>query len=256
MNLRIPAIPEVPFLEFNPHFTMKTFRSSQGRGRADFGWLKSRHSFSFGDYYDPTNMGWGPLRVLNDDWIDPGHGFPMHPHRDMEIFSYVTHGALTHEDSMGSRATLQPGRIQFMRAGSGVRHSEFNPSADEATHLLQIWIEPDTQGLPPAYAELDIDWDSHPNQWIPLLAPVHAPLDTALTLHQDASVWVARLSAGASLEVHSLKGRKGYLHLIDGQLSAENVQMGAGDALAIEDESAFNITASVDAELLFFDLPH
>ena len=234
---------------------MKTFRSSQDRGLANFGWLKSRHSFSFGDYYDPSNMGWGPLRVLNDDWIDPGRGFPMHPHRDMEIFSYVTHGALTHEDSMGNRATIQPGRIQFMRAGTGVKHSEFNPSRDERTHLLQIWIEPDTQGLDPAYAELDIDWDRHANQWIPLLAPIGKPVEGALSLHQDALVWVARLAQGTSLSVPSQSGRKAYLHLIEGQLSSADVKLGAGDALAIEDEAPFEITALEDAEILFFDLP-
>lgn len=200
-------------------------------------------------------MGWGPLRVLNDDWIDPGRGFPMHPHRDMEIFSYVTHGALTHEDSMGNRATIRPGRIQFMRAGTGVNHSEFNPSRDERTHLLQIWIEPDTRGLDPAYAELDIDWESHANQWIPLLAPTDKPLEGALSLHQDAQVWVARLAQGTSLSVPSRSGRKAYLHLIEGQLSSEDVRLGSGDALAIEDEAPFGITALEDAEILFFDLP-
>jgi quercetin 2,3-dioxygenase len=234
--------------------TMKHFRSAHGRGSADFGWLQSRQSFSFGDYYDPTKMGWGPLRVINDDRIAGGAGFPMHPHRNMEIFSYVTKGALTHRDSLGNQATIGPGRIQFMRAGSGIRHSEFNPLENETTHLLQIWIEPEMVDLDPAYAELDVEPEQSRNKWKLLLSPDGA--DGSIVIRQQTHVRVTVLEAGQSLLVPSDTTRQGYLHLIEGNVSGDGFVMGSGDALALENEGSFSIHALERSELLFFDLPN
>ena len=232
---------------------MKQFRSAHERGSANYGWLQSRQSFSFGDYYDPQKMGWGPLRVINDDRIAGGSGFPMHPHRNMEIFSYVTKGALTHRDSLGNEATIRPGRIQFMRAGSGVRHSEYNPLENETTHLLQIWIEPEQSDLPPAYAELDVEREQIHNRWKLLLSP--DGVDGSIVIRQRTRVWVTVLEAGQSLSVPSNAIRKGYLHLIEGQVKGDGFVMGSGDALALENEGPFTIHAQERSELLFFDLP-
>jgi quercetin 2,3-dioxygenase len=230
--------------------TIKIRRSDE-RGRADHGWLKSRFSFSFADYYDPAHMGFRALRVINDDVIAPLGGFPTHPHRDMEIFSYVLEGQLAHEDSMGNKRVLNPGEIQLMRAGSGVRHSEFNPSATAPARLLQIWITPHTRGLDPDYTE-----------WQP---PAEARVKT-LVISPDGAEGSARIAQDARIyriltdkqEVvrHTLEGRRGmWLHVIRGGASIEGADLRSGDAMAIEHPAELEITTSADGfEALLFDL--
>jgi len=234
---------------------MKEIRTAESRGNANHGWLRSRHSFSFAHYHSPERVSWGPLRVINDDQVAEGAGFPAHSHRDMEIFSYVTKGSLAHEDSLGNRETLTPGRIQLMSAGTGIQHSEFNASEIEPVHFLQIWIQPDQIGLPPSYQDLTIEPESMTNRWKTIIEPIANPgQQNALKIHQDASVMVAKLEEGKSLEVPPTTGRKGYLHIIDGEVELDSEKLGKGDAIAIEDEAAFPITAREQSEVIFFDL--
>ena len=235
---------------------MIEFRPSHERGVADYGWLKSRHSFSFGNYYNPNRINWGPLRVINEDEVAPGAGFPTHPHRDMEIFSYVTKGALAHEDSLGNRESLTPGRIQLMSAGTGIQHSEFNGSDTESTHFLQIWIQPDQMGLNPSYQDVTLDEASFLNHWKTIIAPkAGRDQEMALKIHQNASVQVVKLDPGKTIQVPSVTKRKGYLHVIHGNLSSGQYHLEKGDALAIDDETPFTITAQNPSEAIFFDLP-
>lgn len=232
---------------------MKRLRKAEERGHVRWDWLDTYHTFSFGEYYDPKHMGWGPLRVMNDDTIAGGGGFPMHPHRDMEIFSYVTEGALAHKDSMGSASQVHPGRVQLMGAGTGVYHSEFNPSETESTRLLQIWIQPERPGLEPSYQEKDFDLELRRNRWLTLVSPQGE--DGMVDIRQDVRIYNAVLDAGNTVDLPSSEGRKGWLQVADGELQVGDLTLKRGDGLALENEAAQTITTSSSVELLYFDLP-
>lgn len=229
-----------------------TLRRAHERGHADHGWLKSHHTFSFADYYDPSHMGFRSLRVINDDYIAAGHGFGTHPHRDMEIFSYVLEGALAHKDSMGNGRTLKPGQIQLMSAGSGVTHSEFNPSDSGHTHMLQIWIQPRERGLKPSYTE----WHPKPEHDTTPKVLVISPdgRDSSATIHQDAFVYRLRLQPGQTVS-HELAVRRGaWLHVAEGELAFNGETLSSGDAASTEDAGVLTFTASKPTEALLFDL--
>ncbi len=231
---------------------MLQIRKSDERGHADHGWLKSFHSFSFADYRDPAHMGFGALRVINEDWVQPGMGFGTHAHQDMEIITYVLEGALEHKDSMGNGSIIRPGDVQRMSAGTGVRHSEFNPSKDELVHLLQIWIEPDVRGIKPSYEEKKFDAASKRGQ-LCLIGSSNAR-QGSVKIHQNADVYAALLD-GAERVVHSLaSGRRAFLHVARGSVSANGLALAAGDALKMTDETQIVITGK-GAEVLLFDLP-
>ena len=218
----------------------------------DHGWLDTYHSFSFGEYYDPRNMGYRSLRVINEDVVAAGQGFGAHPHRDMEIITYVLEGALEHRDSMGNHGVIRPGEIQRMSAGTGVRHSEFNPSKTEPVHLLQIWIMPDTEGVKPSYEEKKIATEPGKLQ---LMAAKGASNGTA-SIHQDAEVYVAKLAQGQSVEHDIASGRGVYVHVARGAASVNGNALKHGDAIAVEQEPKVRITneSAEQAEILLFDL--
>ncbi len=232
---------------------MLSLRKSAERGYADHGWLKSYHSFSFADYYDPAHMGHGPLRVINEDRIAPGSGFGTHGHRDMEIISYVLDGELAHRDSLGNGSVIRPGDVQRMSAGSGVRHSEYNHAKDKTTHFLQIWIEPDVTGIAPGYEEKRFAEAEKQDRLRLVASPDGA--EGSVRIHQDARLYVACLSAGRSLSQTLAAGRLGYLHLVRGALTVNGERLGTGDAAKLEGETALSLAASEDSELLLFDLP-
>ena len=227
-------------------------RRANERGHADHGWLKSAHTFSFADYYDPAHMGFRTLRVINDDRVAAGQGFGTHPHRDMEIFSYVLEGALQHKDSLGNGRVLKPGQIQLMSAGRGVAHSEFNPSAIEPAHFLQIWILPRERGLTPGYTE-----------WHPKAAQADEPKvlvisqdgrDGSATIHQDADIYRIRLAPGQSV-THDLKsGRGAWLQVAEGELALNGVELRTGDGASTEQPGKLTFTAARRTEALLFDL--
>jgi quercetin 2,3-dioxygenase len=229
-----------------------TLRKSSDRGHANHGWLDSHHTFSFADYYDPAQMGFRSLRVSNEDHVAAGGGFPTHPHRDMEIFTYVVSGALEHKDSMGNGRQLRPGQIQLMSAGSGVAHSEFNPSRSEPAHFLQIWIKPRTQGLTPSYTE----WHPSPeSETSPKVLVISGDgRDNSATIQQNADVYRLRLEAGQSLDHELAAGHGLWLQLIHGEISTNGKTLVAGDAISTEDAGIFKITATTDAEAILFDL--
>ncbi len=232
---------------------MITLRRSQERGYADHGWLQSFHSFSFAGYYDPAHMGFGPLRVINEDRVAPGTGFGTHGHRDMEIISYVLDGELAHKDSMGHGSVIRPGDVQRMSAGSGVRHSEYNHARDRTTHFLQIWIEPNVTGIAPSYEEKRFtDADKHGRLRL-IASPDGA--DGSVRIHQDARLYVSRLGAGQTLAAELPAGRLGYLHLVRGAVTVNGQRLDGGDAAKIRDEKRLAISAEGDAELMLFDLP-
>ena len=228
---------------------MITLRKADERGKAQFGWLKSRHSFSFGSYYDPAHMGFSALRVINDDWVAPGAGFDTHGHRDMEIITLVLQGAIVHKDSAGNEKILPAGEFQLMSAGSGVYHSEFNASQSEELRFLQIWIMPDKQGGAPGYQQKH--FASKPG-----LTIVASPdgLDGSLTLKQQAQLLRVSMAADDQLS-YPLPGRNVYLHLISGELQLDNITMRPGDGLMVSGEAALQLTASQQSEALLFDLP-
>lgn len=227
-------------------------RLSNERGHADHGWLDSYHTFSFADYYDPAHMGFRSLRVINQDVIEGGAGFPTHPHRDMEIFSYILYGALQHKDSMGNGRVLKPGQIQLMSAGRGVTHSEFNPSQTEPGSLLQIWIRPREQGLKPSYTE----WHPKPEHDTAAKVLVISPdgREGSATIHQDADIYRIRLKAGESTTHDLPAGRGAWFQLINGSVSVNGTPINPGDAVSTEDSGTLTFTATQDAEALFFDL--
>ena len=229
---------------------MITLRKSGERGYAHHGWLESWHSFSFADYYDPAHVRFGPLRVINEDIVQAGKGFGTHGHRDMEILTYVLSGTLRHGDSMGNGGDIRHGEIQLMRAGSGVMHSEFNPSPDEAVHLLQIWIMPDQPGLPPGYWQKRVPFRR--GRWCLLVSP-DAGAD-ALQIHQDARVSSALLDGGETLDYPLVPGRRAYLHVARGKLTANGMALQAGDALMYEGEARVELSAGGNAEVLLFDM--
>lgn len=231
---------------------MITVRKAGERGRVDHGWLKSWHSFSFADYYDPAHMQFSSLRVINDDTVEAGQGFATHGHRDMEILSYVLDGSLQHKDSMGNGKIMTYGEVQLMCAGTGVQHSEFNPSADEAVHFLQIWITPNQTGLRPCYQQKYFAVEEKRGRWC-LLASADAA-HGSLLLHQDARISAALLDGAEQLDYLMPSGRRVYLHVARGSVMAGSVHLTAGDALLLDNESRLVLQNAVNAELLLFDL--
>ncbi|MGK5010205.1 pirin family protein [Janthinobacterium sp. MDB2-8] len=232
---------------------MLQIRHSEERGAANHGWLNSHHSFSFGSYHDPLHMGFGPLLVINEDRVTPGQGFGTHGHRDMEIISYVLDGALEHKDSMGTGSVLHYGDVQRMSAGSGVRHSEFNHSATDGLHFLQIWIQPNVTDIAPSYEEKHFTPDSKRGK-LRLIASSDGRQGSVL-IHQDAAIYASILQEGEQAE-HALdEGRLAYVHLIRGSLVVNGTPLKAGDALKLTQEAAVTLTQAEDAEVLVFDLP-
>ena len=232
---------------------MITLRRGRDRGYADHGWLQSLHSFSFAGYHDPAQMGFGPLRVINEDRVAPGAGFGTHGHRDMEIISYVLDGELAHRDSLGNGSVIRPGDVQRMSAGTGVRHSEFNHAQDRTTHFLQIWIEPNVAGIAPRYEEKRFADAEKQGRLCLIASPDGA--DGSVRIHQDARLYVSRLAAGQALSAALAAGRLGYLHLVSGALTVNGESLVGGDAAKVRDETQLQITAGADSELLLFDLP-
>ena len=231
---------------------MISVRRSDERGRTKIAWLDSRHSFSFGEYYDPAHESFGPLRVINEDWIKGGAGFPPHPHRDMEIITYILGGAIAHRDSTGGGGTIRPGEIQRMSAGSGIVHAEFNASATETCHLLQIWIMPSKLGIAPDYEQKSIDPESVQNRFTRIAAP--DPRENEVRLVQDAEIWVAKLDAGVEA-IHAIApGRKLWLQVANGEVKLGDDTLKAGDAAAITDQSEIAVRSKEPSELLLFDL--
>jgi redox-sensitive bicupin YhaK (pirin superfamily) len=230
---------------------MLTLRSAAERGHANHGWLDSHFSFSFADYYDPAHMGFRALRVINEDFVAPSNGFGKHPHRDMEILTYVLEGAVKHEDTTGASETLVPGELQHMTAGSGVRHSEMNPSSTETLHLLQIWLMPNQLGIPPKYEQKKFTVQEEPNK-LHLLASTDAR-DGSFQLHSDAELLAAKLEPNASV-THAFKLGNGYLQVVRGEVTVAGGTLKAGDGLALTDEQSLTITSSKGGEILLFDL--
>ncbi|MDP5116135.1 MAG: pirin family protein [Burkholderiaceae bacterium] len=231
---------------------MNTIRRSLDRGYADHGWLKSFHSFSFAGYYDPAHMGWGALRVINEDRIAAGKGFGTHGHQDMEIISYVLSGNLAHQDSMGNVKGIPPGDVQRMSAGTGVKHSEFNHAEGEETHFLQIWIEPNQRGIPPSYEQKTIAPASKRGA-LALIAG-HTPTGDAVKIHADAALYAGLFDKDEKASLAIGSDHKAYVHLIRGQLQVNGQQLQAGDALLLDGESRIELTKGQDAEVLVFDL--
>jgi redox-sensitive bicupin YhaK (pirin superfamily) len=231
---------------------MVTVRRASERGRSQTDWLDSRHTFSFADYVDARHMGFGPLRVINEDRVAPGRGFGRHPHRDMEILSYVLEGALEHADSMGTGSIIRPGDVQRMSAGTGVLHSERNHSPSEPVHFLQIWIEPEARALPPGYEQKR--FDDRKRNALRLIASRDGR-DGSVTVHQDASLYVGALDAGATVKLDLAPGRRAWVQLLTGAASVNGEALGQGDGAATERESQIAIVGgSVPSEVLIFDL--
>ena len=228
-------------------------RKSAERGYADHGWLKSFHTFSFADYHDPAHMGFGPLRVINEDRVAPGMGFGTHGHRDMEIISYVLDGELAHRDSMGNGSVIRPGDVQRMSAGTGVRHSEYNHSKDRVTHFLQIWIEPNVTGVAPGYEEKRFS-DDDKRGCLRLVASPDG-VDGSLTIHQDARVYAGLFDGHESGALKLAKGRRAYVHVARGEIEVEGERLGAGDAAMVTDADRVTLSAGKQAEVIAFDLP-
>lgn len=231
-------------------------RPAASRGHADHGWLDSRHTFSFGHYHDPQWMGFGPLRVINEDRVAPGGGFAPHRHANMEILSIVLAGALAHRDSSGGEGVLRPGEVQWMSAGHGIEHSEYNGGADRVTHFLQIWIQPDRLNAEPAYAQQAFDAQARRGCWQVLAASDRAPVAGALPIRQDARLSAVRLEKGQSVDVAVDATRRCWLHVATGRLTVDGQSVAAGDALGVTDESrVLTLAGDGEAEVLWFDLP-
>ncbi len=232
---------------------MNEIRRSAERGFADHGWLKSFHTFSFADYFDPKHIEFGPLRVINEDRVEAGAGFGTHGHRDMEIISYVLDGELAHKDSMGNGSTLRPGDVQRMSAGNGVRHSEFNPSAREAVHFLQIWIQPDRHGIEPGYEEKRFAAEEKRGRLRLIASPDRA--EGSVLIHQDARVYAGLFTAAETADLKIAAGRGVYVHVARGKVTANDNPLSAGDALQVTDGTWLRLSGGEDAEVLVFDLP-
>jgi quercetin 2,3-dioxygenase len=226
-------------------------RKSEERGSADFGWLDSKHSFSFGGYYDPQHMGFGPLRVINEDRVAPGGGFPTHPHRDMEIISYVLDGTLEHKDSTGASSVIRVGDVQRMTAGTGVRHSEYNASKTAPVHFLQIWILPERNGLKPGYEQKTFLSDEAHGKL--KLVGSRDGRDGSVTIHQDVDLYATRLGRGETVSLKLSPGRGAWVRVAEGELMANGERLDAGDGLAIEDADSLRLEARDDVHALVFD---
>jgi redox-sensitive bicupin YhaK (pirin superfamily) len=231
---------------------MLTIRKSQDRGHADHGWLKSHHSFSFAGYYDPEHMGWGNLRVINEDTITPGSGFGTHGHRDMEIISYVLQGELAHRDNMGNVKGIPPGDVQRMSAGRGVQHSEFNHAPNASTHFLQIWITPNVTGIQPSYEQKTFA-DCEKRGALRLVASPDGA-NSSVTIHADAAVYAGLFDGDEAATLALDPARKSYVHVVRGALEVNGKPLATGDAALIESESSLTLTHGKQAEVLVFDL--
>ena len=230
---------------------MLLIRRSADRGRANLGWLDSRHTFSFADYHDPRYMGYGSLRVINEDRVQPGQGFGTHAHRDMEIISYVLEGELAHRDSIGNGSVIRRGDVQRMTAGTGVQHSEFNPSDKQGVHLLQIWIQPDKNGVKPRYAEKSFASVAPGGLH---LVTSKTGRDGSIAIHQDADLYLAKLNTGDRV-THTLQsGRAAWVHVAEGKASVNGQSLQAGDAVALENEAKVELTGDTATQVLLFDL--
>ncbi len=231
---------------------MITFRDRNARGRTRTGWLDSRHSFSFGGYHDPAHMGFRALRVINEDRVVPGAGFPTHGHRDMEIVSYVLEGGLSHKDSLGTGSVIAPGEVQRMSAGTGILHSEYNASAEAPVHFLQIWILPDRAGVPPGYAQRPLGLDAARGRLVLAAGPEGA--GAAVGIHRDALMYVAKLDEGATVSHELRSGRGAWLQVARGVVALNGAEMREGDGAAVEAEPRLAVEATTSAEILLFDL--
>jgi redox-sensitive bicupin YhaK (pirin superfamily) len=232
--------------------SMIQVRKANQRGHADHGWLNSHHTFSFASYYDPAHMGFRSMRVMNEDRVAPEQGFGMHPHRDMEIVSCVLSGALAHKDSMGNGEVLRPGEFQRISAGTGISHSEFNPSADDNTHFYQIWLEPIADGLPPSYEQKRFD-DQRMNNALRLVASPNGE-DGSLVIHKDARIYLSRIDESKSVTLSLLPGRFAWLQVLRGDVAFNDHKLQAGDGVAVSNESSLLVNATSDAEVMIFDL--
>jgi quercetin 2,3-dioxygenase len=238
---------------------MWSVRRSDQRGQAEFDWLDSKHTFSFGQYWDPAHVGFGVLRVINEDRITPGAGFPRHPHKDMEILSYVLSGAIEHKDSMGNGSVIRPGELQYMSAGTGVTHSEYNGAPGEHTHFYQLWIVPSEHGAPPRYAQVRIDEATRRNAWGLIAGGKRfgAPIE----IRQDAALYSSKLDAGSQLTLAAVANRQYWLQVASGEFDASHgtgsdaTHISTGDGLAIRLDGTVTLTARVPSEVLLFDLP-
>jgi redox-sensitive bicupin YhaK (pirin superfamily) len=222
------------------------------RGRTKTGWLDSYHTFSFGDFRDPERMGFRSLRVINEDYVIPGAGFPTHPHNDMEIITVILKGELAHKDSMGNGATIKPGEVQKMSAGSGITHSEFNPSNDNPVHLLQIWIRPDTRGVKPGYEQITVNANNAKDGWV--LVGDREGSENVVSIHQDAKLFHASVAKGKTISYDFAEGRYGFLQVARGEVTLRGEKIRQGDGVEISGEGNIELTAEADAELLLFDL--
>jgi len=230
---------------------MINIRKASERGHVNHGWLDTYHTFSFADYHDPRWMGFGSLRVINDDLVMPGEGFGTHPHRDMEIITYILSGALEHKDSMNNGRIIRPGDVQYMAAGTGVRHSEFNPSKDEAVHLLQIWIQPDRRGVTPRYAEKSLAAATTGKLH---LVTSRTGRDDSIAIHQDADLWLARLEPGQKVAHHLAAGRQAWVHVAEGEVTLNGQVLSGGDAASLSAGDALELVGRKAAQVLLFDL--
>ncbi|HEY3916312.1 MAG TPA: pirin family protein [Stellaceae bacterium] len=231
---------------------MIVIRPRENRGKTVLGWLDSRHTFSFGDYADPDHMGFRALRVINEDRVIPGAGFPPHAHRDMEIVTYVLDGAIEHKDTLGNSSVIRPGEVQRMSAGTGIRHSEYNPSQNERVHFLQIWILPEKEGIAPGYEQRDFPAAEKRGRWRLVASPDGR--EGSVAVHQDADLYASLLRAGETLDFALRPGRYAWLQIARGQARLEDGVMKEGDGAAIGQEARIAVTAEADSELLLFDL--
>jgi redox-sensitive bicupin YhaK (pirin superfamily) len=232
---------------------MITVRKSQDRGHFQIGWLDSRHTFSFGEYYDPRHLGFSALRVINEDEIAPGKGFGTHPHRDMEIVTYVLEGELEHKDSLGTGSVIRPGEVQRMSAGTGIQHSEYNPSADNPAKLLQIWLLPDKKGVAPSYEQKAFA-DSELQGKLRVVASPDGR-DGSVTIHQDTQLYAAKMAKGDKVTLPLAANRAAWIQVIRGSLDVNGTALAPGDGAAVTKESALELAANDNAEILVFDLP-
>ena len=233
-------------------YRMLKVRKANERGHADYGWLDTYHTFSFGSYQDPEHMGFRSLRVMNEDHVSAGKGFGTHGHRNMEIVSYVLSGALEHKDSMGNGETLRPGEFQRITAGTGITHSEFNPSVDEPSHFYQIWLQPERDGIEPSYEQRSFDPSQRQNRW--QLVASGDPVENALKIHQDAKVFLSTITRNHQVEYHFADARHGWLQVLRGKITLGTHELETSDGVAISNETSVSISAGEDSEVMLFDL--